>query len=46
MIGVGIFSVFLGDFTAIIEAYKSVNKDADDTEALDRFFGLIKHYNN
>jgi len=25
MLGVGIFSVFLGDFTAILEAYKAVN---------------------
>ena len=25
MVGVGIFSVFLGDFTTIIEAYKAIN---------------------
>jgi hypothetical protein len=46
LIGVGIFSVFLGDFTNIIDAYKSINEGLDETEALDQFFGLIKHFNN
>jgi voltage-gated potassium channel len=30
LVGVGIFSVFLGDFTEILEAYKAIKKDPDD----------------
>jgi hypothetical protein len=46
MIGVSVFSIFLGNFTAIIEAYKAINKDLEDTTSLDLFFGLMRHFNN
>lgn len=35
MVGVAIFSVFLGQFTDIIEAYKAIQKDLDDSDKLD-----------
>lgn len=46
LVGVAIFSVFLGQFTDIIAAYKSVNEEVDETDQLDLFFGLMKHFNN
>ena len=45
MLGVGIFSIFLGDMTAIIESYKLINKDLDDSDILDDFFGMMEHFN-
>ena len=41
MIGVSIFSVFLGDFISIIEAYKAINVDIDDSDKLDNFFNML-----
>ena len=46
MIGVSVFSIFLGDFTAIIEDYKAIEREIEDTASLDKFFGLMKHFNN
>ena len=46
LIGVAIFSVFLGQLMDILAAYKSVNEELDETDRLDLFFGLMKHFNN
>jgi hypothetical protein len=46
LIGVGIFSVFLGDFTEIIEKYKAIQREPDDFLMLDKFFSTLKHFNN
>lgn len=45
MIGVSVFSVFLGNFTAIIDAYKAINSDLDDSDKLDSFFEMMMHFN-
>ena len=45
MIGVSIFSIFLGDMTSIIDAYKQIHMSIDDAEALDDFFGMMTHFN-
>ena len=45
MVGVAIFSVFLGDFITIIEAYKAINQDLDDSQILDNFIAVMQHYN-
>ena len=36
----------LGQFTEIIEAYKAISKDLDDSESLDNFFNVMQHFNN
>jgi hypothetical protein len=38
MAGVAVFSSVLGNFIAIIEAYKAINEDINDAEKLDSFF--------
>jgi hypothetical protein len=46
MIGVSVFSIFLGNFTSIIDAYKSINQDLDDSDKLDNFFEMMMHFNS
>ena len=46
LVGVGIFSVFLGDFTEILEKYKAIQRDHDDFEMLEKFFSTLEHFNN
>jgi hypothetical protein len=46
MIGVSVFSVFLGNLTEIIDQYKAINEELEDFNALDSFFETIKHFND
>jgi len=45
LIGVAVFSVVLGDFMAILEAYKAINVELDESDALDSFFKMMAHFN-
>ena len=45
LIGVAVFSVVLGDFMAILEAYKAINVELDESDALDSFFEMMAHFN-
>ena len=45
LVGVGTFSVFLGDFTQILEKYKAIEQEIDASEQLDSFFNTMKHFN-
>jgi len=40
-----VFSVVLGDFMAILEAYKAINVELDESDALDSFFKMMAHFN-
>ena len=44
MIGVCIFSYFLGDFISIIQEFLMPQSEGDE-ENLSRFFGLIRYFN-
>lgn len=46
LFGVAVFSYVMGNFTEILDTFKSINDDADDGYNLFRFFGLIKNFNN
>jgi hypothetical protein len=45
LIGVAVFSVVLGYFMAILEAYKAINVELDESDALDSFFKMMAHFN-
>jgi hypothetical protein len=45
LLGVSIFSIFLGDFSALVERYKNLQADIDYTDELDNFFLMLQHYN-
>ena len=45
LIGVAVFSLVLGDFMAILEAYKAINVELDESDHLDRFFRVMAHFN-
>jgi hypothetical protein len=46
LFGVKIFSYVLGNYISIIESYKDFNKDPDEDEDLNRWFGLLQYYND
>ena len=46
LIGVAVFSVVLGDFMAILEAYKAINVELDESDSLDSFFMVMQHFNS
>jgi len=46
VVGVSVFSMFLGLLTEIIDKYKQIDLEIDYSDELDRFFGTMKHYNN
>jgi hypothetical protein len=44
--GVSIFSVFLGDFTNLLEKYNSLHADLEQSDSLDTFFNVLYKFNN
>ena len=40
-----IFSYIMGNFIAMIESYKALNKDIGEDDELAQFFSLMKRYN-
>ena len=45
LFGVMIFSVIMGEYSALLEQYKEHNSDFDDGDQLRLFFNVIKRFN-
>ena len=46
LVGVMIFSFSMGVFIQILQNFQMLHVDLDDGDELEKFFGLIKSYNN
>jgi hypothetical protein len=46
LFGVAIFSYIMGEFMEVIQSFKKFNEDNGDDDELNRFFGVLLHYNN
>lgn len=45
LFGVAIFSYIMGNFIQILDEFKSYNKELDQGDELNKFFGVLKHFN-
>jgi hypothetical protein len=45
LFGVAVFSIVMGNFIEISDAFLSMNQEFDDGDKLSRFFGLLKKFN-
>ena len=46
LLGVAIFSYFMGVLFEIIDNFRKLNDDLDEGDNLTRFFGLLRKFNN
>ena len=46
LFGVLVFSYIMGEYIALLDSYKEMNKDFDDGDKLRLFFGTLRHFNN
>lgn len=45
LFGVAVFSIVMGNFIEISDAFMSMNEEFDDGDNLSKFFGLLKKFN-
>ena len=45
LLGVAVFSIVIGNILLMIDSYKKFHEIYEDSEALQRFFGVLKKFN-